>query len=440
MKPKHLLFALFLLAAPYVRAQSGAGTFDFGFEQRVRTEDWNNLFDYGDTLDDQRNQIRCRTRVWGKASLSKDIDVFVGLAQETNQIVVTRSPYRFDEIIFENAYIDIKKLFVKGLSLRVGRQNIMKGEGFLLLEGNPWDGSRSIYFNAADLAYSWKKSKIELIGISNPRTDRYLPQIHDLSRQLVEWDEQALGTYYTDNNLKHTSLEAYYFYKKETGDRRAPTNYQYQPDRHVNTGGGRVVHKLGRGWEATGEMALQWGHQRPATSIAGWGGYSYLKKSWKTTWKPSASAGYWGMSGDDPATSNKVEGWDPLFSRWPKFSELYLYSLFREKGVGYWTNIGMWQTEFLFTPAKPLAGRLTYYRMNALHSFALGDPRIFSGGTGRGNLYQARLDWTPNKYWKAHALYERVSPGTFYAQRAPSYFVRFEATFAIKGSMGGGSH
>jgi hypothetical protein len=434
---KRVLIALFLLAVPCLRAQNGAGTFDFGFEQRVRTENWNNPFDFSDAMDDQRNQIRYRTRLWGKAPISQNIDVFIGLVQETNQIVVPRSPYRFDEVAVDNAYIDIKKLFVKGLSLRVGRQNIMKGEGFILMEGDPWDGSRTIYFNAADLAYSWKKSKLELIGISNPRTDRYLPRIHDRSRQLIEWDEQALGTYYTDNNLKHTSVEAYYFYKKEVHDSRAPTNFQYQPDRHVNTGGGRVVHKLGRGWEATGEMALQWGHQQPSTSIAGWGGYSYLKKSWKSTWKPSASAGYWGMSGDDPATSNKVEGWDPLFARWPKFSELYLYSLLREKGAAYWTNLGMWQTELLFTPAKPLAGRLTYYRMNAFHSFPLGDARIFSGGTGRGNLYQARLDVTVNKCWKGHALYERVSPGTFYAQRAPSYFVRFEAIFTVKGSLGG---
>jgi len=141
------------------------------------------------------------------------------------------------------------------------------------------------------------------------------------------------------------------------------------------------------------------------------------------------------MSGDDPATSNKVEGWDPLFARWPKFSELYLYSLFREKGVGYWTNLSMWQSELLFTPAKPLAGRLTYYRKNAFHSFPQGGAAVFGSGTGRGNLYQARLDITVNKYWKGHALFERVSPGTFYAQRAPSYFVRFEVILTVKANI-----
>jgi len=434
---RHSFCALLLLIAPFLRAQDNESRFEYGFEQRILSENWNNLFDYGDSADDQRNQVRYRTRGWGKVGLTDNIDVYVGLMQETYQVAVPRSPYRLDEVAFEHAYIDIKKLFVKGLSLRVGRQNIMKGEGFLLSEGNPWDGSRSTYFNAANLAYSWKKSKIELMAISDPHTDRYLPRIHDRSKQLVEWDEQALGTYYTDNNLKNTSIEAYYFYKKEFHDRRASTNYQFRPDRHVSTAGGRVVRQLRRDWEATGEMALQWGHQRPSTSIAAWGGYGYLKKYWRTVWKPSASAGYWGMSGDDPATKDRVEGWDPLFGRGGRISGLYLYSLMKESGVGYWSNLGAWQGEFTFKPARPLTGRLAYFRMNAFHTFPQGGSQIFGNGTGRGNLYQAQLNVTVNKHWRASALYERMSPGTFYAQRCPSYFVRFDSIFTFTGGLGG---
>ncbi len=43
----------------------------------------------------------------------------------------------------------------------------------------------------------------------------------------------------------------------------------------------------------------------------------------------------------------------------------------------------MWQTEFLITPAKPLAVRLTYYSMNAFHSFPLSDTRIFPANSLR---------------------------------------------------------
>ena len=44
----------------------------------------------------------------------------VGLNQETNQILTPDRPFQFDETVFETAYVDFKKLFVKGLTLRVG--------------------------------------------------------------------------------------------------------------------------------------------------------------------------------------------------------------------------------------------------------------------------------------------------------------------------------
>jgi hypothetical protein len=290
-------------------------TFEFGFEQRVRNEDWNNILDYSGRTDDEREQIRYRTRGWFKAPLSSDVDVFVGLNQETNQKLGKDN--RFDEIIFENAYIDIKKLFVKGLSLRVGRQNLMKGEGFLLFEGTPGDGSRTIYFNAVDLVYTRKKSKIELIGILQPKYDRLFPVIHDQHKPLQDWDQSSLGFYYTDNNHKNMPFEAYYFYTKEVKDYLPATNPQFQPDRHVSTLGGRTVRQFLHGWSATGEFAVQWGAQHPDVVVHGWGGYTYVKKQFAGGWKPYLQAGWWGFSGDDPNTSGTIEGWDPLYSRWP---------------------------------------------------------------------------------------------------------------------------
>ena len=85
-------------------------TIEFGFEQRVRNENWNNILDYSDGTDDQRNQIRYRTRAWFKAPLGDNVDVYVGLNQETNQWAYPSRQNRIDEVVFENAYIDFKKL------------------------------------------------------------------------------------------------------------------------------------------------------------------------------------------------------------------------------------------------------------------------------------------------------------------------------------------
>lgn len=402
--------------------------FTYGFEQRVRNENWNNILDFKDSADDERGQIRYRTRLWFDTSLTHNIDLRVGLAQETNQIFQPRTPTHFDEVFFENAYVDIRRLFVRGLSLRLGRQNLTRGEGFLLLEGDPYDGSRSIYNNAAVLAYERGKSKLEFIGIYDPITDHYLPRFHDIHRPLVEWNESALGTYFTTNRFRKTSIEAYYFYKREFGDKRATSHPQYQPDRFVYTAGGRAVHKLPRNFSATGEWAWQWGHQRNSKDIRGWGGYGYLKRNFGPQARHYASFGYWAMSGDNPATSGRNENWDPLFARWPKWSELYIYTQFREVGVAYWTNTGMWQAEAVYVPWKPLSLRGTYYRMNAFHPYS-GSPAMFSSGLTRGNHYQAHANLTVGKHWRGHALYEHHSPGSFYAGRDDGFFFRLEIIY-----------
>lgn len=338
---------------------------------------------------------------------------------------------KFDEVVFESAYVDFRRLFVKGLSLRVGRQNLMRGEGFLLFEGTSGDGSRSIYFNAVDLAYTRKKSTLEFIGILNPVYDRFLPRIHDQRKPLQDWDEQAVGTYYTDKNLKNTSIEAYYFYKKEVKDYLPKTNPQFQPDRHVSTLGGRVVHQLNKAWSVTGEFAAQWGAQHPDTPVHGWAGYGYVKRTFKHAWKPYVLGGYWGFSGDDPKTKDRVEGWEPLFSRWPKWSELYIYSQVRENGVGYWTNTGMWQGETGFVPRKWMDLRFTYYHMDAFHVFP-GTASVFGTGTRRGENVQARLGLTLGKSWKGHVLYETQLPGNFYSAQRTGYFLRFEMAYLIR--------
>lgn len=402
--------------------------FEFGFEQRVRNENWNNIMDYNDNADDEREQIRYRTRVWMKAPLGSNVDFAVALNQETNQKM--NMVNKFDEVFIESLYLDIKKLFVKGLALRVGRQNLMHGEGFMLFEGNSGDGSRSVYFNAVNLSYTHKKSTLELIGILNPSMDRMLPVVHNMRKRLTEWDEQALGFYYTDKNLKNTSVEAYYFYKKEVNDYRPVTNLQFQPDRHISTMGGRVVQKLSPAWTLTGELAGQWGAQHNNVNLSGWAGYGYLKRTWKHAWKPYVLGGYWGFSGDDPATKDN-EGWDPIFSRWPKWSELYIYSQVREKGVAYWTNTGMFQAETGFSPHKKIDLRFTFYQMNAFHPFP-GNAAMFGSGTNRGQNFQAKMDFVPYKNFKGHVLYETQAPGDFYRNQPGGYFLRFEISYLFR--------
>ena len=237
-----LVFACTPAGAQTIAPISGESKIQFGFEQRVRNEDWNNIFDFSGKSNDEREQIRYRTMFWATVPLGPNLDFVAGINQESNQKL--GQPNVFDEIVFDRLYLDFKKLFVKGLSLRVGRQNLGEGEGFILFEGTPGDGSRSIYFNALNLSYTRKKSKLELLGILDPSRERFLPSINNQHKPLQDWDDQALGVYYTDKNLARTSFEGYYFYKKEVHDRLAALGSVIQPDRHVSTLGGRVVEQI----------------------------------------------------------------------------------------------------------------------------------------------------------------------------------------------------
>ena len=426
------LTALLVLIPQFGLAQEPvARTVEIGFEQRVRNENWNNILDYSDKTDDQRNQIRYRTRLWSSFHLSPKLDVNVGLDQETNEIIVPRTPFKFDEIIFESFNLDFHDVLTPGLSLKIGRQNLMKDDGWLFIEGNPWDGSRSVYSNAFDLTYERGKSKFESIGVWNPSHDRFLPRIHNVYRQLVEWDEQAIGGTLTHSPRKDTDLEAYYFLKKEYHDIRAASNPQFQPDRHVHTAGGRFVRRFKGDLKFVAEGDEQWGRDHAGVDIRGWGAYTNLRKNLKAPGKPYVQAGWYGFSGDDPATKGTNEGWDPLFSRWPAWSELYIYSQLKEKGVGYWTNLSMWQAETAFSPWKDANWRFTYYRMDALQRYP-GSQAIFGPGTGRGNMFQSRLDFKLSPQLRGHALYEAMLPGSYYRVGDMGYFLRFEMIYALK--------
>jgi len=194
----------------------------------------------------------------------------------------------------------------------------MRGEGFVLFDGNPLDGSRTAYFNALDLYRSAGPSKVQLLATSNPRTGRYLPRFKEATKaselqRLVGWDERELGAYLTDGELPGSGLEAYAFCKTEIDDFRASTHPLYQPDRRLKTLGGRVLRLLGRGFSLIGEAAYEAGRQDAlpgggaSRNLRAWGGYARLRRAFGGRAKVSASLAYFGLSGDDPSTRT-IEG------------------------------------------------------------------------------------------------------------------------------------
>jgi hypothetical protein len=429
--------ALLTLALAALASTAAAGDspsvnkLEFGFEERVRTENWDNSTDFNQKVVDARHQWRFRTRAWERLDVGPNTEFALGLANESRQLVTPHTPIKVDETVVETFYLDHR--FADGASVRVGRQNITKGDGFILMDGSPLDGSRVAYVNALDLGWTAGKSRLDLLLISDPYRDRYVPPIHDKAKSLIDWDENAFGLYWTDASRVKTTLDAYYFYKAETGDTRARANAARQNDRMFHTLGGRCTRDFAGDWSVKVELAGQAGGQQPGSDVRAWGVQTAVKKSFAHATKPSVLLGWTGLSGDDPATMAN-EGWDPLFSRYPKWSELYIYTQVGERGVAYWTNLSMWQAEARLTPLKPLDLRATYYSMGAFHRFP-GKPAIYANGTQRGDLYEARADYKLNDNWRGHIVGEYLMPGDFYTGSDGGWFFRAEVSCAFKKSF-----
>ncbi|MCX8069959.1 MAG: alginate export family protein, partial [Thermodesulfovibrionales bacterium] len=311
---------------------------DFGASFRLRQEVWDNVVAL-DTLTSasakDRDFFRLRVSGWGKASFNNDVSLYAKLTTEPKYQI---GSYRMnaqgskldeDEIIFDNIYADFKNMFGAPLDLRIGRQDFLGpdsfGEGFLLLDGTPGDGSRSFYFNAARLTWRiTKDNSLDFVYITDTWTDTYLPVLHPGNKkQLTASNEQGYVVYSKNKLSDNFNLEPYYIYKIENA-------FASTPKLKLNTVGARAVFTQNR-WTVKGEFAHQFGEYDNGRDRRGNGGYVFVGRKYPDiNLKPEFELGFVYLSGDDPSTPNKHEGWNPLFSRAPYWNELIIYTMINE--------------------------------------------------------------------------------------------------------------
>jgi len=399
-----------------------------GIEERFRLETWNDIVDHAQAAKDHRSQWRWRTRAWTSLRLGERAALHVAINNESKGQGDPSLPLAADETIFESLWLDLKPS--SRLSLRIGRQDFERGDGLVVKDGTPGDGSRTSYLNGVTASIAvGGGAALDLVAFSNPRRDRYLPVFNSKHRLLAEWDEEIAGAYYTDAGHRGQDLQAYALFTRECHDDRAPTHPQYRPERRFGTVGVRLQRTTASAWTMAGEAAGQVGRQAGGAAVRAWAASLHVSRKLMSSWHPTVHVGLTALSGDSPTTA-AIEGWDPVLSRWPKWSEAYVNSLGPELGVSYWTNLALWQAEMIVAPSSRTAFRATYYHLTAFHPFT-GSAALFGSGTNRGDLIEAKLDMTLGKELKGHLLYERLLPGSFYAAHDPGYFFRIECTVGL---------
>ncbi len=370
--------------------------------------------------------VRNRTGLMTQLFPASHWEIAIRFTNEFRRYLVPAGQvFTFDEVVIDQLFAKADSLGGTPFSATLGRQNISLGEGFLVAEGGPSDGSRTAYFNAINLNWQFsKKTNLRFIYANQQKNDDILPIIHDQHKVLAEGDEQGVILYLT-TSLSNVTLEPYLMHKERNSSSKLP-------HASIICVGLREQTRLAPRLTATSELAIQTGNAGGEDHRA-IGGYSYFeyKTNWPTYYPSSFTMGGVYLSGDDNS-SVKNEGWEPMFGRYPKWSESYVYTLTNEYGVAYWSNFAS-----LFGKVSGSLGKDITLNVEYHHSMApepvgetFSSRRIFQGASGkvRGDLAIVKLNYLIKPRLSGHLLYEQFNPGSFYAEDAKvSSWVRMEA-------------
>ncbi len=429
-KKRKILFVLIMLISFSLSGESPRdkkNVIKVDFSERFRLVSWKNTIALDDASDDNFLFSRHRTSIGMKFQPSKKTEVYFKV---TNEFKYYFKPsgrdFNLSEVFVDNLYLRIKGTESFPVSFTIGRQNLIFGEGFILMDGNPLDGSRSIFFDAlrADL-------KIEKIGVltflwfSSPEKDRFLPIINAREQAFNDRDSTGYGLYFSGNRLK-TPVDLYLI-RKDYSKKNGMVNLS-----GYNILGTKARVNFLKNFSLTAEGAYEFGNGSEY-SVAALGGYFYLRYHFSRKIKFLKNLTFGGiyLSGDKKE-SEKYEAWEPPFSRWPKWSDSYIYTLINEGGVANWSNLS---SLYIAVNAKLFKGcnlSLIWHNLRAPQNSATN---LFPGGEGnsRGNLFETKFRFTFSKRLTSHLAWEHFIPGNFYFKSADSYnWFRFEMYYKIK--------
>jgi hypothetical protein len=353
--------------------------------------------------------------------------------------------WTLNEVIIDKLNVHWKNIGGLPLAIKAGRQDLIFGNGWLVLDGTPLDGSRTIFFDAVRATLELKDidTTVDLVYIDqHADSDRWFEPFGDEDFHNIEQDEKGAILYVTNKSIENTQIDGYFIYKKdqpdigtEPGDVRAGHLAPWQTGTHgeIYTYGARVLGNVGENWKYRGEFAQQFGHKSGA-ALCAWGVNTRLEYHFNDEHKNSLHAGYEFLSGDDPDTDGKNEQFDPLWGRWPQWSELLAYGVALENRPGEFTNLHRLNMGWNCVPMEKLTFRADYNLLFTDEKAAYGTrgATFNPDSCFRGQLWTAVLGYKFNEHINGHLVGELFCPGDWYGddRNDAAALLRYELTFA----------
>jgi hypothetical protein len=357
--------------------------------------------------------------------------------------------------IVDNLYLRWNNIADAPLSVSIGRQDLTFGDfwnWWLVADGTPSDGSWTYFLDSARVTLEVKniKTKFDAIYIyQNARPDEWIPTLNAHQSEpgdpraygLTEQNEQGVIFYASNKSIQNATLDGYFIYKRDDKE------FANGDSGDIFTVGGRFTGLVADHVQYFAEGAYQFGEKTDAVwepdssgretrdrDLSAFGVNARLSYLLRDKLNNQAHLIYEFLSGDDVNSTGRDEMFDVLWGRWPRWSELYIYSYAQETSgkVAQLNNIQRLGAGWTLSPIKNMTVGAYYNALFAPEDLPTRtvNPARFSGdGNFRGHYLQAVLSHTFSKHVKGHLWGECVWEGDYYHQRDLMSFLRAEITF-----------
>lgn len=301
--------------APAADAAAWTDRVKLSGQVRFRGYNLENMWTFNDNNDvDRWDTFRLKGSLKATIKASKNVTGVIQLTDQTyGNGIDDAADNKSNKMFLDNAYIEARNMFTLPVDLTMGRMNLIYGSGFVILDGNSQFASTSIYFDGIKMRVHMGDNMM-LDGLymkdeENSRDNRYGGDDITLS-----------GGYFTYKNVPAVGkTEAYALNRNDENLTKSIWMY-----------GARLSNKYDMGIDYSAEAAIQRGSGIYSTKWQeqkAWGtkldlGYTFTQ----VDMKPRIFTNYTYMSGDDPNTSDKNEGWDVFYGGWPQFGDVLAWT------------------------------------------------------------------------------------------------------------------
>ncbi|MBA3028130.1 MAG: hypothetical protein FP816_04835 [Desulfobacteraceae bacterium] len=456
MKKKLGFVLALLLLVPSIALAVDVGGIKLGGEVQMRGYELNNFWSFYDDsnksypyataadfsdyyrVDDDWSVFRIKTALNVSADLGDNVFGYIRISNQTYGENIENTEYKgqrdgdnIDNKVFvENAFIDVKNIASVPFSLRIGRQNLMYGSGFVLFDGQSQFASTSMYFDGIKGTYNFTDTiMLDAFYVIDQENNRANNSASDGGGD----DIYLMGLYLTASDWSPIGgkQEVYAMQRKDQS-----------LDMDIKMFGVRFSDKFDMGLDYSLEGAKQLGQS--AWSYAGdydqdaWGGKADLGYTFTAVEaKPRIFTQYAYMSGDDPETDD-FEGWNVFYGGWPQFGDLlawkfvnvpwnnnanydYYWAAGTTPGEAAYSNLRI-ATVGASCVAGPVAPSVSYSKINLDQTYGYGyDSDDF------GDYYQANVSYQYNKALSFAAYYAVLMPGDAFWGTDDAYEFYWEA-------------